>query len=474
MATLHWPNHTLSGSKSKRVEHWIPFIIRDDERYEDGLNSYIRARAIGTASASLSDNDVIEPIPLRPQSIRRIAYDLKDVATWLETRSAHPSLGTVSTADVQPWMLTQLYRDSQILGYWSENFFASGVPIPISPAVVERRTSEGLRCFRWTAKNGFRGRFDFEPTFTMVQVAKDQLTFAYRKEMQVIEVENSPVRVRGIRRQPSDGDLPTPEQLKEFFRAVSPGAPRLMTLAMFETGMRCEEIVENTLLPGRIHKRDIESKTWHQHSSWNHLPYILEYSNDDDKMLGVIPPESFAPPGKSDSVSHRIIGKGPKIRRLHMPKKLHSLFWTHVNGERTVLTNQLPRGFDPPHLFLNRCGTKMSTHAIWEHCDRANQRLNLPTKITPHILRHAFACYFLECAILGQAAQRGIDSENLTVKLIEDYAQTALLILQDSLGHTLASTTQKYLVLFITGRIGVTYRAMHNEFLDALLGDDDD
>jgi len=114
--------------------------------------------------------------------------------------------------------------------------------------------------------------------------------------------------------------------------------------------------------------------------------------------------------------------KGDKSRIIDVPVGLMADLWQYVLHER----NQLESLSKDKHneLFLSQYGTKYnerSLNSLWS-------RLDLPFKVTPHILRHTYATHTLY--ELRQKKNVGVDP---------------LMYVRDRLGHSSITTTQKYL-----------------------------
>jgi integrase/recombinase XerD len=100
--------------------------------------------------------------------------------------------------------------------------------------------------------------------------------------------------------------------------------------------------------------------------------------------------------------------KGHKDRRTLLSPTLHpELRW--LMGDRP--------GHDP--LFPAQHGGRWRTRSVQRVVRRAGQRADLPHRVTPHSLRHAFATHLLE-------------------------AGTDLRVIQQLLGHASVTTTTRY------------------------------
>ena len=443
------------------------------EGYPDGVNAYICERVRGSMPPRPGSSPRLIPRPLGRHAAKLIAYSLADLLRWAATASAHPNLGVIGWRDIRSWHVTELYQDALTLGFWSENYFATRTPSPLHPNTVRTRVSEALGCYAWMASEGYVPEFDYDPGLRTVQLSKDSALLSYRAEMTQVTVATVPTRARRIRRAPGDMPLPSLEHLTQFFEALPAGAHRLAALQIFETGMRAEEVVENTLIPGQTHQRDTSNDAWCVHPDWPPYRYPLSYSLSDNRMLGVIPSREMAwdiDARGGYQCEYRIIGKGPKIRKVHLPPKLLQAIWTHIDGGRDALVLERLTRHERPlaHVYLNRFGDKLGYHAIWEACDRVNKKLRRPIDLTPHTLRHAYACYFLEAGLREEARRRSIDPDNIPLEILREHGETILLTIKEDLGHAEYETTRRYLTMIIAGRFRLKYHATWNAFLDGV------
>lgn len=128
--------------------------------------------------------------------------------------------------------------------------------------------------------------------------------------------------------------------------------------------------------------------------------------------------------------SLRIVGKGNKERVVFFgDKALQAL-----SGYREA-RSQLVRGIDPQFLFLNLQGRRFTETRIRQVLNRHMQQAAVQKKISPHAFRHSFATHLLNS---------GAD----------------LRWIQELLGHSSLSTTQKYTHLNLDQLLHV-YRSAH-------------
>lgn len=112
----------------------------------------------------------------------------------------------------------------------------------------------------------------------------------------------------------------------------------------------------------------------------------------------------------------RVLGKGSRERLLPIGEEAQHWLRRYLDEARPGLA----RGRQPTALFLSRLGEGMSRQMFWHSIKQLAQRAGIPTaRVSPHVLRHAFATHLLN---------HGAD----------------LRALQLMLGHSSLSTTQIY------------------------------
>ena len=76
--------------------------------------------------------------------------------------------------------------------------------------------------------------------------------------------------------------------------------------------------------------------------------------------------------------------------------------------------------------------------------------------------------------IIDQATKQGYKPEAIPSSFLKNFGETVLLVIQQELGHSEFSTTQKYLQQLVSGYLGLTYHRIWNTFLDGIRGTPDE
>jgi integrase/recombinase XerD len=111
----------------------------------------------------------------------------------------------------------------------------------------------------------------------------------------------------------------------------------------------------------------------------------------------------------------RVKGKGGKERIVPFGSKAHAAINAWMREERPRMLKKS----NPPQLFLNNRGAKLSRVGFWKILKKRAEIAGLPNEVSPHTLRHSFATHLIE----GGADLRAV---------------------QELLGHSSIATTQIY------------------------------
>ncbi|MHA2271843.1 MAG: site-specific tyrosine recombinase/integron integrase [Candidatus Hodarchaeales archaeon] len=108
---------------------------------------------------------------------------------------------------------------------------------------------------------------------------------------------------------------------------------------------------------------------------------------------------------------HVVRGKGGKDRKVPLAP--------HVRGMLTDFINTLDSKDSGAPLFRNRSNGRLTVRSVQRITQKAKKTANIPKKVTPHALRHAFATHLCD--------------NNVNIRVI-----------QELLGHSSLATTQLY------------------------------
>ncbi|RVI98972.1 hypothetical protein CN193_22115 [Sinorhizobium meliloti] len=459
MATLHWPVREHVARRYP-ADPLIPCLISASGDYPVGPNAYLQARCSGRVDPSDVTKRVLFPEPLAPRTNRQYGYTVCDFLTFCETEEAHPDLGVISSEDVKEWHILELYSSAMHRGLWTAAYFKKSTAQPLHPlSTINPRLKELMRCFLWMAANGYSENFQQEPDLEVIRLSLQESTQAFYPG---INLDTS--SKRNVRSSPGEMALPSPTAMIDWLNIVPRGVARTAAIGIHEHGFRIAEIAE-LLLPGRLHSRDIDQLTQSniKHYKWTAGPLFLKHDLSDDQMIGVLPDRDHA---TNASVKCRIIGKGNKVRLVHLKPGWLTRVWQYCDTDRAACVIKYEGGRPPAHLLIGRDGKRCTADTLSKIFTRANRRASSSLNITAHVLRHIFACRFLQHAIQADARRDGYEIDELTREQIERYAELPLVVLQYELGHATPASTLRYLEMLIHSWIAPRYHNAWNSVLD--------
>lgn len=129
----------------------------------------------------------------------------------------------------------------------------------------------------------------------------------------------------------------------------------------------------------------------------------------------------------------KVKGKGGKERIVPFGKKAKEALREYLNKRKELLNND--KLIETDFLFLNYRGEKLTTRSVGRIIKKYRAKSGLSKEISPHVLRHSFATHLLE----GGADLR---------------------VIQELLGHSSLSTTQKYTHISVD-RLMEVYKKNH-------------
>lgn len=132
----------------------------------------------------------------------------------------------------------------------------------------------------------------------------------------------------------------------------------------------------------------------------------------------------------------KVSGKGNRQRVVPMGDPAVEMVRAYLPQRLALTTARVKRGHKPEEnaLFLNSRGGRLTTRSVERMVSHYAARAGIVSQVTPHALRHSFATHLLEM---------GAD----------------LRTVQELLGHTSLSTTQKYTHLNVDHLMGVYDKA---------------
>ncbi|MBN2134110.1 MAG: tyrosine recombinase XerC [Acidobacteria bacterium] len=131
----------------------------------------------------------------------------------------------------------------------------------------------------------------------------------------------------------------------------------------------------------------------------------------------------------------RVTGKGNKERMIPFGEPAQDRITAYLPKRREIIANRGPEASQTEALFINNLGTRLTTRSVRRIVARYIQMASLASGISPHSLRHSFATHLLNA---------GADLRSI----------------QELLGHSSLSTTQKYTQVGFEKLIQ-TYRNAH-------------
>ncbi len=449
--------HLLYPEKSIEITEFhgdwgVPYIIGDDGDYIRGFNLYLQERGTGRVSISGETFTVASKRP-STNTIHAIGHRLLNFTSWLYCSAAHPLQGILSWVDVQTWHVDELYREAMTLGFWTEEYSWTGQKQPLNyENTIAPRIKEVLSCYRWMAAEGLIEQRSPHTQFSARQRAANAARASLKATIPRA-LQNHPLEKKFSRRgNPGDWSPLSKEELQALLRCLRAQSIRLAFVLYFMTGMRLSELVDNTLLPGTMHLR---SKDERELARFPDHPYLLKHDNRDDRMIGVIPSiDAVFARDVAKLLSYRVIGKNKKVRKVWILSSFLKKLWKYRLTTEGAADHQ-------SKLLLNTQGRAITPRVVEYHIAEARKAaeviLGRPILITPHVLRHTFACYFLEANIASAAIRARLDPNNLTRKQLEDFGAEVIPVLQELLGHAYVEHTVRYLRQLANGRLGLQY-----------------
>jgi|GEM_PF-3137496 len=295
------------------------------------------------------------------------------------------------------------------MGIWSQD------AQPLAAATVIRRVSTAISCAEHAIKFELRPPYVFDTVETSYQYSTGKNTHAgeTRRKASYDAVNR---RRRG---QPSQMILPSKREIKKFASSFDDPGKEIAARLILECGLRVSE-------PGRIKNNDILT--------------VRQVENRFGHMNVVVPT--------------KVIGKADVVRTVDVPADLIERIDEYRATDRKRLLGRTPTTAAQAALLLNQYGDPLTKSAITKAWNEVRTEMigddYAVADFSPHIGRHAFAVYWLISQIAADVRHHiGADGiiTNMPVGNIDGYGRSHILELQNLLGHSRLSTTEKYLAM---------------------------
>jgi len=383
----------------------VPFLLSRDMKYLDEFNRFLRERALGTWHPNNRNGTAFGRVrALGANSASAYADDLKNFASYLETKR-------LSWTTLTYQQLLDTYDVDQSTGKWR-----SRGKNPLAASTINRRMNTVVEFLLWASDRQIRGEFQIQRSALPQRRAARARSWS----------SDSPIDSRvGIHRaNPKRLRLPTSEEIEIWLAEVRArhGRARYMAIKfILQTGCRLEE------------------------TSLVRAAQVPDPQSIDLDMPARMDIE-FGTKGKRNPFDPDLRGKPRTLRfsrsflvELHNYKELareKALKAFRARDEAAPL---------PLRLFLDEdTGRPLSTQAIYRAWKTA---VNLPFPgWSPHLGRHAFACYQLLRLLTEEAAliQRTLSSVPRAQTLLQ-VENLISVFLSPVMGHVDEKTTETYL-----------------------------
>ena len=122
-----------------------------------------------------------------------------------------------------------------------------------------------------------------------------------------------------------------------------------------------------------------------------------------------------------------IFGKGKKQRLVPITKTSKNWIEKYLfHDERNKKTKYHDKEKDPKAIFLNKLGNRITTRSIDRNFKAYFIKSNLPSKVTPHTIRHTIATHWLENGMDLKTIQMLLGHSNLATTTIYTHVSTKL------------------------------------------------
>ncbi|MHC5066254.1 MAG: tyrosine recombinase [Planctomycetota bacterium] len=123
-----------------------------------------------------------------------------------------------------------------------------------------------------------------------------------------------------------------------------------------------------------------------------------------------------------DEGTVRVLGKGRKERLCLLGSKAVRCLVEYLPARKSLLAEK--KRSDPGHIFLNRFAGSLTSRSIFTTVLSQAQRAGIPSRLTPHGLRHSFATHLLDRGADLRTVQELLGHKNLVTT--EIYTQVSM------------------------------------------------
>lgn len=281
-----------------------------------------------------------------------------------------------------------------LLTQWRDNIKEMGITgKPLSNKTVNARLQAVISFYEFAIESGFieTNPFTFKNFNVMAKNTFNQKNIKISKYKAIAKLQNESVNIT----------VPTMKEIKSFLELKMPIETKLMSLLMYETGMRRNEVY--TITESAISKIQVNNQ--------NFFNIYLDNKEMETKNL------------KNRTV---VIGKSLLILLKD---------WISSNKRMEKVEKYKEKhGLETKRLFITSHGNEYKNDTLNTSIEKVCKKQNYTgTKITPHILRHSFATH------------------NLFYNLskFDGSEEKMLYWISNRLGHSNTSTTRDHYIHFV-------------------------
>jgi integrase len=399
LAFLYQPNARELETLGYGAIAKVPVLFGASGQYLRIENRYLRERAMleWYPEKMLGSSRQSSSYP-RFKTLLQIANELLNFHKFLELSNVH-----WEDAEFDPTITS--YRSMQNDGKWSKN------GRPLAGSTTNGRVAVAADFLEWAAERGLRKPI----AVPRIKVQAPSHYTSFPKSKRVTGTPASAI-VGGVREQPANLHLPTPAEIQLWLQSIS----ARWGYTKFLAAKTCLEValrrLELTSLTTEFAPRNP--------TDWD--------TNGDFMMLEIV---NGTKGGKSRlvTVPVSLVVELHKYREGRRLKALAKLIRRDASAER------------PDALFLSEHdGSPLSYYSLYECWTK---EVDLPFRgWSPHLGRHAWACYTLLDHIGLCSRQYNLDEKSLPAPWVDSIFKSGItMIIQPQLGHQSARTTEGYL-----------------------------